>query len=290
MEMMQYGNGIKPSWCPGCGDFSVLRSIQLAAARLKLPQKDLAIVGGIGCSGRLFAYMNAYAFHSVHGRSLPAAQGIKLANRELTVLAVGGDGDGFAIGAGHTLHAIRRNLDITYIVMNNQLYGLTKGHASPASQQGLVTKSTPGGANDPPFQMGLLAINAGSGFYAQGFSAEQEQLVDLITEGMLHKGFSLINVFSPCITYNKMNTYAWFRENLQTVKEAGHENTSDYMSAVSMLLETSGLVTGIVYQNPEKPDYHENHGLDGQKPLSGIDLTPTEKQFDRWTARFDIDR
>jgi 2-oxoglutarate/2-oxoacid ferredoxin oxidoreductase subunit beta len=169
MEMKDYSNGIKPSWCPGCGDFSVLRSIQLAAADLEIPQKDMVVVGGIGCSGRLFTYMNTYAFHSVHGRSLPAAQGIKISNRELTVLAVGGDGDGFAIGAAHTMHAIRRNVDITYIVMNNQLYGLTKGHASPVSQLGLVTKSTPYGARDLPLHPGLLGCYRRDHILCTGF-------------------------------------------------------------------------------------------------------------------------
>lgn len=286
MEMKDYGNGVKPNWCPGCGDYSVLRSIQLAAAKLEIPREKMTVVSGIGCSGRLSGYMNTYGFHSVHGRSLPAAQGIKLANRELTVLAAGGDGDGFAIGLGHTIHAIRRNIDLTYVVMNNQVYGLTKGHVSPVSQLGLKTKSTPGGAMDFPVYPGLLAISGGASFYAQGFSAEQEELVDLIAAGIQHKGFSLIQVFSPCVTYNKTNTYEWFREHLKTVEEAGHHDPTDFLSAVDTLQKTGGLVRGLVYHHPSKACFEQTHGMEDQPPLTQVDPNPSEAQFIRWTERF----
>ncbi len=151
---------------------------------MDIPREMLAVVSGIGCSGRISGYMNAYSFHSVHGRSLPVAQGIKLANPELTVVAAGGDGDGFAIGTSHTVHGIRRNINMTYIVMNNQVYGLTKGHVSPVSQQGFKTKTTPDGAVDVPVDPGLLALGSGVSFYAQGFSAQQDELIDLIIKAI----------------------------------------------------------------------------------------------------------
>lgn len=286
MEMKDYSNGIKPNWCPGCGDYSVLRAIQLAAAGLEIPRERMVVVSGIGCSGRLSGYMNTYGFHSVHGRSLPLAQGVKLANRELTVLAAGGDGDGFAIGAGHTLHAIRRNVDITYVVMNNQVYGLTKGHVSPVSQPGLKTKTTPTGAVDQPIQPGLLAVGAGVTYYAQGFSAQQEELVSLIMAGIRHKGFSLIQVFSPCVTYNKTNTYSWFRENLKSASEIPEYQADNMESALRLLRETQGLVTGLIYQQPEQPTFEDLHGLNRQSPLTNDPLEATEDQFARWTGRF----
>ncbi|MEN1761040.1 2-oxoacid:ferredoxin oxidoreductase subunit beta [Anoxynatronum sibiricum] len=286
MEMKDFSNGIKPNWCPGCGDFSVLRAIQLAAASLEIPQERMVVVSGIGCSGRLSGYMNTYGFHCVHGRSLPLAQGIKLANRDLTVLAAGGDGDGFAIGAGHTLHAIRRNVDLTYVVMNNQVYGLTKGHVSPVSLPGLKTKTTPAGSVDQPIQPGLLAVGAGVTYYAQGFSAQQEELVSLIAEGIQHKGFSLVQVFSPCITYNKTNTYSWFRENLTKVSEVSTHQTDNVDSALRILRETNGLITGLIYRQSDQPTFEDRHGLNQHSPLTKNMTESTEEQFSRWTNRF----
>lgn len=244
----KYSNNVTPTWCPGCGDFSVLRSIKAAASHLHIDNHDLAVVSGIGCSSRISGYVNAYGFHSIHGRALPIAQGIKLANSELTVIATGGDGDGFAIGTNHTLHAMKRNIDITYIVMNNQIYGLTKGHTSPLSQKGFVSKSTPQGNTQSPLKPGLLALASGASFVAQGFSAYQEQLIDLICKAINHKGFSFINVFSPCVTFNKVNTYQWFRKNLINLDEESGYESSDYKTSVDKYIETDGLFTGLLYK------------------------------------------
>ncbi len=248
-KYQEYSNGVEPTWCKGCGDFSVLRSLQVAAADLKIPQEDLMVVSGIGCSSRISGYMDSYTFHGVHGRALPIAQGIKLANKDLTVIAAGGDGDGFAIGAGHFIHSTKRNLDITYIVMNNQIYGLTKGHASPVSEQGFKTPSTPQGSEDLPLQPGLLSLSAGATFLAQGFSGYQEELIEIIKKGIEHKGFSFINIFSPCITFNKTNTYQWYRKNLASISQEGDYDPENYQQAMAKLLETKGLVTGILYEN-----------------------------------------
>ena len=251
-KYQDYSNGIEPTWCKGCGDFSVLRSLQVAAAELEIPRENLMVVSGIGCSGRISGYMDSYSFHGVHGRVLPIAQGIKLANNDLTVIAAGGDGDGFAIGAGHFIHGTKRNINMTYIVMNNQIYGLTKGHTSPVSEQGFKTPSTPKGSEDLPLQPGLMSLAAGATFLAQGFSGYQEELIEVIKKGIEHKGFSFINIFSPCITFNKTNTYQWFRKHLTSVSEEEEYNQGDYQGAMKKLLETKGLVTGVLYENKDR--------------------------------------
>ena len=239
---------VKQNWCPGCGDFSVQAAIQRALGNLGRAPHEVVIVSGIGCSSRLPGYINAYGFHSIHGRSLPLAQGVKLANPALTVLACGGDGDGFAIGLGHTIHAMRRDLDITYIVMDNHVYGLTKGQVSPRSDRGFVTKTRPDGSAETPVSALELALSAGAGFIAQGFSKELNELASLIEAGIRHVGFSFINVFSPCVTFNKVNTYDWYSQRLQKVDDLTGYKRHDRMSAMQRVMETEGLITGLIYQ------------------------------------------
>jgi len=239
---------VKQNWCPGCGDFSVQAAIQRALGNLGRAPHEVVIVSGIGCSSRLPGYINAYGFHSIHGRSLPLAQGVKLANPALTVLACGGDGDGFAIGLGHTIHAMRRDLDITYIVMDNHVYGLTKGQVSPRSDRGFVTKTSPDGSAETPVSALELALSAGAGFIAQGFSKELNELAALIEAGILHRGFSFINVFSPCVTFNKVNTYDWYSQRLQKVDNLPGYDRNNRMAAMQCVMETEGLITGLIYQ------------------------------------------
>lgn len=281
-NMKDYSNNVNPNWCPGCGHFSILRALQIAAARLEIPKESLVSVSGIGCSGRLSGYMSSFGFHGIHGRSLPIAQGIKLSNKDLTVVASGGDGDGFAIGLSHTLHAIRRNIDMTYIVMNNQVYGLTKGHTSPLSDIGFVTKSTPFGSMDSPIRPGILTLSSGATFFAQGFSAFQEELVDIIVKAIQHKGFSLVNVFSPCVTYNKTNTYQWFRDKLANLQNMENYDPSNLQGAINTLINTEGLCTGIVYQNLESEVIDSNQ----DKPLSQLDLNISKEDFDSLMGAF----
>ncbi len=267
----KYSNDITPTWCPGCGDFSVLRSVKAAMARLNIENHNLALVSGIGCSGRISGYLHAYGFHGIHGRALPIAQGIKLVNPQLTVLAMGGDGDGFAIGTNHTIHAMKRNIDITYIVMNNRIYGLTKGHTSPLSQKDFITKSTPYGHVEEPLKPGLLALGAGARFIAQGFSAYQEQLVDIIIRAIKFKGFSFINVFSPCVTFNKINTYQWFRENLVNLDDEKDYNKGNFQLAMDKYIKTNGLFTGVLYENDDI-DYHEKINFVNKTTIAHQDL------------------
>ncbi|MED1786578.1 2-oxoacid:ferredoxin oxidoreductase subunit beta [Brevibacillus laterosporus] len=282
----EFRNSTKPNWCPGCGDFSVQAAIQRAAANVGLEPENLAVVSGIGCSGRISGYINCYGFHGVHGRALPIAQGLKMANRELTVIASGGDGDGFAIGMGHTVHAIRRNMDITYIVMDNQIYGLTKGQTSPRSAAGFVTKSTPAGAIEQAISPIELALSAGATFVAQSVSSDLKGLTDVIEKGIQHKGFSLINVFSPCVTFNKVNTYDWFKQNIVPVDSVEGYDKHNKIMAMSHSMANKGLLTGIVYQNTEQQRYEDLvKGFD-QEALVKKDLHLGEELFNQLQAEF----
>lgn len=283
----EFRNNVKPNWCPGCGDFSVQAAMQRAFANVGLEPEDVAVVSGIGCSGRISGYINAYGFHGIHGRALPIAQGLKMSNRELTVVASGGDGDGFAIGMGHTVHAIRRNIDITYIVMDNQIYGLTKGQNSPRSAKGFVnTKYTPAGSIEQEIQPLELALSAGATFIAQGVSSNLKQLTSLIEAGIQHKGFSFINVFSPCVTYNKVNTYDWFKENIVDLEEETDYDRSNRMAAMQKIMETNGFCTGVIYQRTDLPSYESMVPGFQDTSLSKSDLNITKEQFDSLIAEF----
>ncbi|WHX51165.1 2-oxoacid:ferredoxin oxidoreductase subunit beta [Paenibacillus woosongensis] len=282
----EFRNKIKPNWCPGCGDFSVQAAIQRAAANVGLEPEDLAVISGIGCSGRISGYINAYGLHGIHGRALPIAQGVKLANRDLTVIASGGDGDGFAIGMGHTVHAIRRNINITYIVMDNQIYGLTKGQTSPRSGEGFKTKSTPEGSIESTLSPLEVALAAGATFVAQSFSSDLKQLTSLIEQGIQHEGFSLINVFSPCVTFNKVNTYDWFKDNIINLDTVEGYDPTNRLAAMTKLMETGSMITGLIYQNKEKKSY-ENlvHGF-SKEPLAHQSLALSQADFDNLVAEF----
>lgn len=284
--LKDFRNNVKPNWCPGCGDFSVQASIQRAAANVGLEPEQLAIISGIGCSGRISGYVNAYGLHGVHGRALPIAQGVKMANRELTVVAAGGDGDGFAIGMGHTVHAIRRNIDLTYIVMDNQIYGLTKGQTSPRSGEGFKTKSTPQGSIETPLAPLEMALAAGATFVAQSFSSNLKQLTHVIEEGMKHKGFSIINVFSPCVTFNKVNTYDWFKEHVVNLDDFPDYDSSNRIQAMTKLMETEGMLTGIIYQDTSKPSYEELVPGFKEEALAKQNIHLSEEEFDKLVAEF----
>ena len=282
-----FRNDIKPNWCPGCGDFAVQASIQRAAANVGLEPHNFAVVSGIGCSGRISGYINAYGLHGIHGRALPIAQGLKMANRDLTVLAAGGDGDGFAIGTNHTIHAMRRNIDITYVVMDNNIYGLTKGQTSPRSSFGSKTKSTPSGSIEPALNPLELAISTGAGFVAQAFSGDINQLTKVIEAGMKHKGFSFINVFSPCVTFNKVNTYDWYKENLVNLEEDTSYDPTNRSMAMQKVMENDGLVTGIIYQNSERESYENLVPNFKQEPIVKQDIMIGREDFTQLLKEFE---
>jgi 2-oxoglutarate ferredoxin oxidoreductase subunit beta len=282
----EFRNNVKPNWCPGCGDFSIQAAIQRAAANVGLEPENLAVISGIGCSGRISGYINAYGFHGIHGRVLPIAQGVKLANRELTVIASGGDGDGFAIGMGHTVHAIRRNLNVTYIVMDNQIYGLTKGQTSPRSAEGFKTKSTPEGSIETTLSPLEIALSAGATFVAQSFSSDLKQLTKLIEEGINHEGFSLINVFSPCVTFNKINTYDWFKENIVNLEQFPDYDPSNRVLAMNKIMETNGMLTGLIYQNKTRKSYEDLVTGFKQEGLAKQNIKISSEEFDKLVAEF----
>ncbi|WP_214847930.1 2-oxoacid:ferredoxin oxidoreductase subunit beta [Exiguobacterium sp. s193] len=281
-----FRNDVKPNWCPGCGDFSIQAAIQRAVANVGLEPEELALISGIGCSGRISGYINTYGFHGVHGRSLPIAQGVKMANRELTVIASGGDGDGFAIGMGHTVHAFKRNVDMTYIVMDNQIYGLTKGQTSPTSAPGFKTKSTPKGSIEKSISPVELALTAGATFVAQSFSNDLKGLTRLIEQATAHKGFAFINVFSPCVTFNKVNTYDWFKQNLTKLDEIEGYDASNLDTAKRVVHEHDGLVMGLIYQDESRLDYQSQ--IDGydKAGLTFADLEMNEETFNQLAAEF----
>ncbi|MBI2071234.1 MAG: 2-oxoacid:ferredoxin oxidoreductase subunit beta [Elusimicrobia bacterium] len=232
----QFRSETKPDWCPSCGDFAVLSGLIKGLTQTGIAPKDVAVVSGIGCSSNLPGFIRTYGFHSLHGRSIPVATGVKLANPNLHVVVTGGDGDGYGIGIGHFIHAMRRNLNITYIVMNNEVYGLTTGQISPTSEKGHVTKTTPQGSLEEPINPVVLAIAAGATFVARAFSGDPNHMAKIIGQGISHKGFSLIDVFSPCVTFNKLNTYDYFRKRVFKLEDESHDpaNFNSAMEKASM--------------------------------------------------------
>ncbi|MCF8567455.1 2-oxoacid:ferredoxin oxidoreductase subunit beta [Alicyclobacillus tolerans] len=253
VTVRDYENGVRPNWCPGCGDFSVLNAIVRAAVQLHIPPEEFVLVSGVGCSGRISGYLNTYGIQGVHGRALPLAQGIKLGNKNLNVVVAGGDGDGLGIGLGHFIHSVRRNVDLTYLVMDNQIYGLTKGQTSPTSPQGFQTKSTPDGNPESPIHPLQMALNAGASFVAQGFSGNPKQLVSLLTQAMEHPGFSFINVYSPCVTFNKVFTYEFFKEHLTDTQSVPNYDITNFAEARKFAEQTNYLCTGVIFKQPSNP-------------------------------------
>lgn len=245
--------GPRPSWCPGCGDYGLLSAMNKALAGLGYAPHEVVIVSGIGCSGNFPHFTSAYGFHSTHGRALPAALGMAMANPDLKIIVVGGDGDGYGIGAGHFIHAARRNLDITYTVMNNQIYGLTLGQSSPTSQMKHITLTTPEGVDERPINPMTLAIGAGASFVARTFSGEGKHLEEVLRKAIEHPGFSLVDDLSPCVTFNRLNTYDWFRERVYMLEETEHDKT-DLNQAFAKALEWGEKIPlGILYQDEGVP-------------------------------------
>ena len=270
-----YKSELKPIWCPGCGDYGVLSALYKALAALGRPPEDIAFVSGIGCSSRIPGYTTAYGFNTVHGRALPIAQGIKLANPELLVLVAGGDGDGFSIGGGHVAHAIRRNIDLTYLVMDNQIYGLTKGQLSPTSPRGLHTASSSFGSLEEPVNPLLYVLAYGAGFVAQGSPADMNQLSELIEEGIRYPGFAFINIQSPCVTYGQADQQLKEQKKiLQHVQSLGHDPT-DRIQAMTLAQEYGRkLHTGVFYRNPQPTTTYEQ--LVAERQASFITGSPSK--------------
>nr|WP_287070045.1 thiamine pyrophosphate-dependent enzyme [Pyrobaculum sp.] len=281
---LDYAVNRPPIWCPGCGDYGILEALRRALAELSLPNEQVVVVSGIGCSSQLPHFMKTYGIHGLHGRAVAIASGIKIANPKLKVVVVGGDGDGYGIGLNHMIHAARRNIGITYIVSNNQVYGLTTGQMSPTTLKGVKTKTTPYGSIDEPVNPLALALAAGATYVARGFSGDVAHLAKLIKEALSHRGFALVDVLSPCVTFNKVNTYDWFRARVYKLEESGHD-PRDYFQAYKKALEwptidpVGKIPIGLFYQTEEKPAYEEEmlKILGGRAPIEAELQPPLEK-------------
>jgi 2-oxoglutarate ferredoxin oxidoreductase subunit beta len=243
-----YKSDVKPVWCPGCGDYSVLMAFQKAFAELALPPEEIAVISGIGCSSRIPAYTNCYGFHGVHGRALALGTGLKIARPDLTVVVAGGDGDGFSIGGNHFLHAARRNVDLTYVVMDNRVYGMTKGQPSPTTEPDWDSALAPGGTGLRPFHPLVIALASGANFVARGFSGDPNGCARMIAEGIRHPGFSFIEIMSPCVTFRPDQ-----RQWKQMVRSSPVPPTDDPARAARRLMTDDGFNIGVLYAGKRAP-------------------------------------
>lgn len=248
LKASDYKSDTKPVWCPGCGDYHVLLSIAKALAEHGRPPEQVAVVSGIGCSSRIPAYTNCYGFHGVHGRSLALATGLKVARPDLTTIVAGGDGDGFSIGGNHFLHACRRNVDLTYIVMDNRVYGMTKGQPSPTTEPDWDSALSPGGTGLRPFHPLVIALASGANFVARGFSGDVNGTARLIYEAIEHPGFSFIEVLSPCVTFRPDE-----REWKKLTHQAAVDPTDDAARAARRIMTDDGFNIGLLYRGNRKP-------------------------------------
>lgn len=268
MEPQDFGTDESPAWCPGCGNFSLLNAVKKALAGSGKSPHEILMVSGIGQAAKLPHYVKANCFNGLHGRALPAAMGAKLANRELTVLVTTGDGDCYGEGGNHLIHAIRRNIDITVVVHDNQVYGLTKGQASPTTDPGVRTRIQSRGVVQEPFRPLELALALGAGFVARGFTGDQERLAATIMAGMAHRGFALIDVLQPCVTFNKTNTFAWYKQRVRPIDADAAYDPRDLESARRAAREWGDRIPiGILYCNDSNPSYEEKIGLNAWPPL-----------------------
>ena len=260
------------AWCPGCGNFAVLDALKDALVKLNLDPHNLVLVSGIGQAAKLPHYLNCNVFNGLHGRAIPAATGIKIANNKLVVLVSSGDGDIYGEGGNHLIHAIRRNIDITVIVHNNQVYALTKGQASPTSDLGYVTKVQPRGVIEEPVHPLSLAIALGCGFAARSFAGDKEHLSLMIQEGVRHKGFALIDTLQWCVTFNKKNNFSWYKQ--RSYKLGADYDPTDKLKAFEKSLEWGERIPiGIIYKNG-RPSYEEACGLMKERPLVEQETSP----------------
>ena len=273
----------KNTWCPGCGNFGILMAFKKALIELDMEREETVLVSGIGCHGKLVNYVNINGFHGIHGRVLPIAQGIKLANPKLTVVGFAGDSDQYDEGWGHFAHAVRRNIDMILIVHNNMVLGLTTGQATSTSQQGFKSKSTPFGVIPPMLNPIAHALVSNGTFIARGFAGDMLHLKNLIVGAIKHRGFAYIDVFQPCVTFNYLNTYDWFRQRVYKLEEWGHDKT-DREKALKKALEWGDRIPIGIFYKKEKPTYRNNlpHVKDlplTKLPTENIDITSTLREL-----------
>lgn len=255
MGVYDFEHAIDIAWCPGCGNFRILKSVKDALEELELDPRMVVFVSGIGQAAKTPQYMDVHYFNGLHGRTLPAATAIKASNRGLVVIAESGDGDMYGEGGNHFMHAIRRNPDITNIVHNNMVYALTKGQASPTTRQGFVTPVQTQGVTEEPFNPVAVAIALDASFVARAFAGDARQTTDIIKKAVTHKGYALVDIFQPCVTYNKVNTYAWFKENTYYLDDT--HDPSDREAAFRKATEPGRFPLGVIYLNRNKSVFEE---------------------------------
>lgn len=265
-EVKDYITQNKPTWCPGCGNYGIWEAMKRALSELDMETHEWAHVWGVGCHGNGADFLLAHGFHGLHGRSLPVATGIALANPNIKVIVEAGDGDGYGLGLGHFVHTARRNIDLAYVVHNNQIYGLTTGQASPTSEHLMPSVSTPAGVLEQPVNPVGLALSEGATFVARGFAGDLTHLTDLFVQAISHKGFALVDVFQPCVTWNKVNTSKWFRDRIYKLEESGHD-ASDRDAAFELSMSTfhdlmctpdeCKVPIGVFYRKEGVPTYND---------------------------------
>jgi len=271
------------TWCPGCGNFGILMAFKKALIELGIEREEAVLVSGIGCHGKMVNYVNINGFHGIHGRVLPLAAGIKLSNPNLTVVGFAGDSDQYNEGWGHFVHAIRLNIDMTLIVHDNMVLGLTTGQATPTSQQGFKSKSTPFGVIPPMLNPLAHALVSNSTFVARGFSGDMLHLKGLIVEAVKHRGFAFIDVFQPCVSFNYLNTYDWFRQRIYKLEEKDHDVT-DHKKALEKAFEWGARIPIGIFYNKERSTYHDNlpHLKDEdltKLPTENVEITSAIKEM-----------
>jgi len=254
LKVADYKSDLKPIWCAGCGDYGVITPFYKALAEIQAQPKDTVIVSGIGCSGRFPYFCNTYGFHGVHGRALPTAAGMKIARPDLEIIAVGGDGDGLGIGGGHIPHVCRKNVNMTYILIDNSIYGLTKGQSSPTSPLNMKSKTAPYAYMEDPLNPLLMFLSYNASFVGRGYGGKPKDLKDLFVQALTHKGFSVLHIFSPCVTMNKQVTFKSMNEIVKPLPEDW--DPSNRLAAMEKALDTGTFWTGVVYKD-ERDTIHE---------------------------------
>lgn len=286
LNLNLYNSKDEITWCPGCGNFAILDAIKKAAAELEIRPEDLVMVSGIGQAAKTPHYIRANGFNGLHGRALPPAQGIKMVNKNLKVVVTSGDGDAYGEGGNHFLHAIRRNMDITQIVHDNQIYGLTKGQGSPTTAFGQKTSMQFEGVMQQPLNPLALAIAAGATFVARTFTGEREQLKNLLKEAINHKGYALIDILQPCVTFNKVNTFKWYKERVYALDDS--YDPSNKAKAFEKALEfgDEGIPTGIIYKEEGKAVFEDLHPVIAKaEPL--VDRKWEVKNIEKFLREFE---
>lgn len=283
-KLTDLDTGSKCNWCPGCGDFGILVALKQALFELKLDPENTMIVSGIGCGSQAPHLVKVYGFHSLHGRALPVATGMKLANHKMNVIVIGGDGDGYGIGMAHLVHLSRRNVNLTYIVQNNQVYGLTKGQTSPTSDHGFKTKSTPEGVIEMAARPLGIALASGATFLARGFAGDIMHLKKMIMAGIQHRGFSLIDTLQPCVTFNKVNTYQWYQERISKLENDPSYDPKNRLMAFEKSEEWGDKINIGIYYTEERSTYEDELPMIAEQTLTeqsieNIDISDAMKFY-----------